>query len=436
MKLDVIIGRLDYGAEEPFDQVLDQTVKEDSLEFGAATKELGARKQLESKEQHEPENELVAADVLMKKLIKSPWLGKRAKPIEFNNGRVIQLYSFSLVEFCPNGFSRQGRMFYHEGKASSNNNQLLMEAMTKLMDTKLNAFCSELHQMLRSPRRSQEQHDQIPHPKKAKPRRPGESDLMSNPFQVGGDDVIIGSLDYGAEEPLDHVLDHTAKEDSLEYGTAAKEKELDQVLDQTATEDSLEYGAATKELGGRKQLESKEHHEPEDELVDGDVLMKKLIKSPWLGERAKPIKFNNGRVIQLYYFSLLEFCPNGFSQQDSRGEWVGAPPCATAANWWCSCVSLKESLSCRRRVKSTEREPLFPVVWVAFRRFLRLRTPLNLTEATSVSTLRLLFVRQRCELWSGVLVAAMEFLRCVYGGCRCSFDATVAGSSTTLASLC
>ncbi|KAG7564111.1 hypothetical protein ISN44_As10g008740 [Arabidopsis suecica] len=269
MKVDVIIGRLDYGAEEP----LDQTVKEDSLEFGAATKELGERKQLESKEQHEPENELVAADSM------------QANPSHSTSFRV----------YDPREFILSRRMFYHEGKASSNNNQLLMEAMTKLMDTKLNAFCSELHQMLRSP------------------RRPGESDLMSNPFQVEGDDVIIGSLDYGAEEPLDHVLGHTAKEDSLEYGTAAKEKELDQVLDQTAKEDSLEYGAATKELGGRKQLESKEHHEPEDELVAGDVLMKKLIKSPWLGERAKTIEFNNGRVTQLYCFSLLEFCPNGFS---------------------------------------------------------------------------------------------------------------------------
>ncbi|CAL9222694.1 unnamed protein product, partial [Arabidopsis halleri] len=35
-------------------------------------------------------------------------LGERAIPIEFNNGRVTQLYSFSLVEFCPNGFSQQG----------------------------------------------------------------------------------------------------------------------------------------------------------------------------------------------------------------------------------------------------------------------------------------------------------------------------------------
>ncbi|KAG7564246.1 Zinc finger CCHC-type [Arabidopsis suecica] len=68
----------------------------------------GARKQLEPEEQHEPEEELVATDVLLKKLIKPPWLGERDKPIGFNNGRVIQLYSFSLVEFCPNGFSQQG----------------------------------------------------------------------------------------------------------------------------------------------------------------------------------------------------------------------------------------------------------------------------------------------------------------------------------------
>ncbi|KAG7564209.1 hypothetical protein ISN44_As10g009780 [Arabidopsis suecica] len=133
-----------------------------------------ARNQLEPEEQHEPEDELVAADVLLKKLIKPPWIGERAMSIEFNNGRVTQLYSFSLVEFCPNGFSQQGKMVGTDGETNSNNNKLLMEAVTKLMDTKLNAFCAELHQMSRSPRRSQEQREQIPHPKDGKPRRPDE----------------------------------------------------------------------------------------------------------------------------------------------------------------------------------------------------------------------------------------------------------------------
>ncbi|KAG7556868.1 hypothetical protein ISN44_As11g028680 [Arabidopsis suecica] len=133
-----------------------------------------ARNQLEPEEQHEPEDELVAADVLWKKLIKPPWIGERAMSIEFNNGRVTQLYSFSLVEFCPNGFSQQGKMVGTDGETNSNNNKLLMEAVTKLMDTKLNAFCAELHQMSRSPRRSQEKREQIPHPKDGKPRRPDE----------------------------------------------------------------------------------------------------------------------------------------------------------------------------------------------------------------------------------------------------------------------
>ncbi|KAG7578976.1 hypothetical protein ISN45_Aa03g031440 [Arabidopsis thaliana x Arabidopsis arenosa] len=179
-----------------------------------------ARNQLEPEEQHEPEDELVAADVLLKKLIKPPWIGERAMSIEFNNGRVTQLYSFSLVEFCPNGFSQQvhhltyssihssrsleqhprqpsktlvrappdysihstsfrvkdsrefvssGMMSHQGGKTSSNNNQLLVEAMTELMDTKLNAFFNNLHQMSRSPRRNKKQQQQIP-----QPRRPQE----------------------------------------------------------------------------------------------------------------------------------------------------------------------------------------------------------------------------------------------------------------------
>ncbi|KAG7556882.1 hypothetical protein ISN44_As11g028820 [Arabidopsis suecica] len=104
-----------------------------------------------------------------------------------------------------------------------------------------------------------------------------KSDLRSNPFQVGEDDVILESTkDMECRNELEPVEQHEA----------------------------------------RNQLEPKEQHEPEDELVAVDVLLKKLIKPPWIGERAMSIKFNNGRVTQLYSFSLVEFCPNGFSQQE------------------------------------------------------------------------------------------------------------------------
>ncbi|KAG7572497.1 hypothetical protein ISN44_As09g008580 [Arabidopsis suecica] len=103
-----------------------------------------------------------------------------------------------------------------------------------------------------------------------------KSDLRSNPFQVGEDDVILESIkDLECGSELEPVEQHEA----------------------------------------RNQLEPEEQHEPEDELVAADVLLKKLIKPPWIGERAMSIEFNNGRVTQLYSFSLVEFCPNGFSQQ-------------------------------------------------------------------------------------------------------------------------
>ncbi|KAG7572491.1 Ribonuclease H-like superfamily [Arabidopsis suecica] len=294
----------------PIDVILESTKDMECRYELEPVEQHEARNQLEPKEQHEPEDELVAADVLLKKLIKPPWIGERAMSIEFNNGRVTQLYSFSLVEFCPNGFSQQGNpvpplvrhiqrrtsgiseafrnlcvtfrftsssfnllewttrvdhsntiqdhrpstirstdslhstisdpyssrlleqnpirpsetptraslnsldlrystvqlptrshtrliqgysihstsfrvkdsrefvlsgtMVSRDEETNSNNNKLLMEAVTKLMDTKLNAFCAELHQMSRSPRRSQEQREQIPHPKDGKPRRPDE----------------------------------------------------------------------------------------------------------------------------------------------------------------------------------------------------------------------------------------------------------------------
>ncbi|KAG7536918.1 hypothetical protein ISN44_As13g008410 [Arabidopsis suecica] len=104
-----------------------------------------------------------------------------------------------------------------------------------------------------------------------------KSDLRSNPFQVGEDDVILESTkDMECRNELEPVEQHEA----------------------------------------RNQLEPEEQHEPEDELVAADVLLKKLIKPPWIGERAMSIEFNNGRVTQLYSFSLVEFCPNGFSQQE------------------------------------------------------------------------------------------------------------------------
>ncbi|CAL9247741.1 unnamed protein product [Arabidopsis halleri] len=101
-----------------------------------------------------------------------------------------------------------------------------------------------------------------------------KSDLRSNPFQVGEDDVILESTkDLECGNELEPVEQHEA----------------------------------------RKQLEPEEQNEPEDELVAAEVLLKKLIKPPWLGEIAKPIGFNNGRVSQLYSFSLARFCPSGFS---------------------------------------------------------------------------------------------------------------------------
>ncbi|KAG7559311.1 Ribosomal protein L14 superfamily [Arabidopsis thaliana x Arabidopsis arenosa] len=82
-----------------------------------------------------------------------------------------------------------------------------------------------------------------------------KSDLRSNPFQVGEDDVILESTK------------------DLECGNELVPEQHE----------------------ARKQLEPEEQHEPEDELVAADVLLKKLIKPPWLGERDKPIGFNNGR---------------------------------------------------------------------------------------------------------------------------------------------
>ncbi|KAG7585646.1 hypothetical protein ISN45_Aa02g009900 [Arabidopsis thaliana x Arabidopsis arenosa] len=153
----------------PSDVILESTKDMECRNELEPVEQHEARNQLEPEEQHEPEDELVAADVLLKKLIKPPWIGERAMSIEFNNGRVTQLYSFSLVEFCPNGFSQQGKMVSRDEETNSNNNQLLVEAMTELMDTKLSAFFNDLHQMSRSPRRNKKQQQLIP-----QPRRPQE----------------------------------------------------------------------------------------------------------------------------------------------------------------------------------------------------------------------------------------------------------------------
>ncbi|KAG7567588.1 Ribosomal protein L4 domain superfamily [Arabidopsis thaliana x Arabidopsis arenosa] len=61
-----------------------------------------------------------------------------------------------------------------EETSHNRNNKLLIEAMKKMMNTELEAFRQEFHQNLRSPRRSQEQHEQIMYQKDAKPRRPQE----------------------------------------------------------------------------------------------------------------------------------------------------------------------------------------------------------------------------------------------------------------------
>ncbi|KAG7559361.1 hypothetical protein ISN45_Aa05g009580 [Arabidopsis thaliana x Arabidopsis arenosa] len=61
-----------------------------------------------------------------------------------------------------------------EQSSYNRNNKILIEAMKKMMNTELEAFRQEFHQNLRSPRRSQEQHEQITYQKEAKPRRPQE----------------------------------------------------------------------------------------------------------------------------------------------------------------------------------------------------------------------------------------------------------------------
>ncbi|KAG7559434.1 hypothetical protein ISN45_Aa05g010300 [Arabidopsis thaliana x Arabidopsis arenosa] len=61
-----------------------------------------------------------------------------------------------------------------EETSHNRNNKILIEAMKKMMNTEMEAFRQEFHQNLRSPRRSQEQHEQITYQKEAKPRRPQE----------------------------------------------------------------------------------------------------------------------------------------------------------------------------------------------------------------------------------------------------------------------
>ncbi|CAL9217650.1 unnamed protein product [Arabidopsis halleri] len=61
-----------------------------------------------------------------------------------------------------------------EENSHNRNNKLLIKAMKKMMNTELEAFRQEFHQNLRSPRRSQEQHEKVTYQKEAKPRRPQE----------------------------------------------------------------------------------------------------------------------------------------------------------------------------------------------------------------------------------------------------------------------
>ncbi|CAL9222690.1 unnamed protein product, partial [Arabidopsis halleri] len=62
------------------------------------------------------------------------------------------------------------------------------------------------------------------------------TDLRSNPSQLGEDDVIMGSLGQGTkkqlepEEVLDHMLDHQ-EDNAIEYADAEPEEVLDHTLD-------------------------------------------------------------------------------------------------------------------------------------------------------------------------------------------------------------
>ncbi|KAG7547992.1 Zinc finger CCHC-type [Arabidopsis suecica] len=130
-----------------------------------------------------------------------------------------------------------------------------------------------------------------------------ETDLRSNPFQEEGDDMIMDEL--VAEDALDQQLEYTAKEELIEQGTTAKEKELEH----TTKEEAL-----ITPTGPMTRSRAKKFIQAIGGLLVNIQEQSNNLEK--LGERAIPIEFNNGRVTQLYSFSLVEFCPNGFSQQE------------------------------------------------------------------------------------------------------------------------
>ncbi|KAG7543326.1 Integrase catalytic core [Arabidopsis thaliana x Arabidopsis arenosa] len=215
-----------------------------------------ARNQLEPEEQHEPEDELVAADVLLKKLIKPPWIGERAMSIEFNNGRVTQLYSFSLVEFCPNGFSQQGKMVGTDEETNSNNNQLLVEAMTELMDTKLNAFFNDLHQMSKSPRRNKKQQQQIP-----QPRRPQEK-----PNWRSGSTRDESKYDYHGRSKQRSVEQDKNLQDKIQRQRRIEELEKEMLETLNAFTNSQKKSPANRQPIGTEETKKRPSC-PEEELA-------------------------------------------------------------------------------------------------------------------------------------------------------------------------
>ncbi|KAG7578993.1 MULE transposase N-terminal all-beta domain [Arabidopsis thaliana x Arabidopsis arenosa] len=111
-------------------------------------------------------------------------------------------------------------------------------------------------------------------------------------------DMIMDEL--VAEDALEHI----AKEELIEQGTAAKEKELEH----TTKEEAL-----ITPTGPMTRFKAKKFIQAIGGLLVN--IQEQSDNLEKLGERAIPIEFNNVRVTQLYSFSLVEFCPNGFSQQ-------------------------------------------------------------------------------------------------------------------------
>ncbi|KAG7572494.1 Integrase catalytic core [Arabidopsis suecica] len=128
-----------------------------------------------------------------------------------------------------------------------------------------------------------------------------QAHLGGSPMSILGD-MIMDEL--VAEDALDQQLEYTAKEELIEQGTAAKEKELEH----TTKEEAL-----ITPTGPMTRSRAKKFIQAIGGLLVNIQEQSNNLEK--LGERAIPIEFNNGRVTQLYSFSLVEFCPNGFSQQ-------------------------------------------------------------------------------------------------------------------------